>query len=74
MGRKRQLVPGLTNLRVNPSIRFAQSVSKRRCLARSPYAGLGTREIPPTDSVCLNEIEYAQRACKIPIVPVLLPN
>jgi len=23
-----------------------------------------------TDSVCLNEIEYAQRACKIPIVPV----
>jgi hypothetical protein len=23
-----------------------------------------------TDSVCLDEIEYAQRACKIPIVPV----
>ena len=51
---------GLRNSQVLLALLSPQSV--RRALdAGNPTA---------TDSVCLDEIEYAQRACKIPIVPV----
>jgi len=51
---------GLRNSQVLLALLSPQSVRRARD-AGNPTA---------TDSVCLNEIEYAQRACKIPIVPV----
>jgi TIR domain/APAF-1 helical domain len=52
---------GLRNSQVLLALLSPQSVRRARD-AGNPTA---------TDSVCLDEIEYAQRACKIPIVPVL---
>ena len=51
---------GLRNSQVLLALLSPQSVRRARD-AGNPTA---------TDSVCLDEIEYAQRACKIPIVPV----
>ena len=51
---------GLRNSQVVLALLSPQSVRRARD-AGNPTA---------TDSVCLDEIEYAQRACKIPIVPV----
>ena len=51
---------GLRNSQVVLALLSPQSV-RRSLDAGNPTA---------TDSVCLDEIEYAQRACKIPIVPV----
>jgi hypothetical protein len=51
---------GLRNSQVLLALLSPQSVRRARD-AGNPTA---------TDSVCLDEIEYAQRACKIPIVPI----
>jgi hypothetical protein len=51
---------GLRNSQVLLALLSPQSVRRARD-ACNPTA---------TDSVCLDEIEYAQRACKIPIVPI----
>src|ERR1700693_2194714 len=51
---------GFQNLHVLLALLSPQSVRR----AREPTSP------PATDRVCLGEIEYSQRACKIPIVPI----